>query len=631
MSRARSRVATEALRACIRIQRANVDYVSAFRTAILVMIVLVVGYRVDLLAEGLSLGFGVLFTALGDRVDSAARRMRGMAWMALWGTVGVFVGGLISDAPVAHVIVAFIAAGVCGYVGALGPRGALVGTICLVLIAVYAGTAIGTGVAVLDAGLFLIGGGASIMVNLALTPLHRLGMARRSIARAYREFAATTSRTGVELAAPVVGTEILAARTVLDHEGVRGETATWLHGLLGALERARFALLAVLAISDEHRDYVVELIAASGAVARGISRALVGGMWRQPRPHLGSALMHLEGVVAAAPSEALRVLAQDLARPLRHAVDLLQRPWPIGPRADMSPLPIAKDPILPRLRSHWRRADPIREHAFRLSIAFGTATLLAVAMDGRYAYWLPMTVAWITKPDLGGTVTRVTMRIAGTLIGIILTTVVLLGLSAWPQGEVGAAMAAVAVSAFFIMAYIWANYPIAVIGITAFVILLDVLGGGNSSDALVSRVAFTLLAGAWVLAASLIRPRRTGAAALESITAMVAAIRDYAATVRAGEDTTQARSIVLHARTTAITVVAAAATEPRGLWERPGPRVDPEDAAVLLTEGLDAATSILAEELLGDRVGADPHLWERIDAALDDMDARVSSLAASPD
>jgi uncharacterized membrane protein YccC len=608
-----------------------VDYVAALRTAILVMIVLLVAYRVDLLAEGLSLGFGVLFTALGDRVDSALRRFRGMAWMALWGSVGVLIGGLISEAPLVHVIVAFIAAGLCGYAGALGPRGALVGTISLVLIAVYAGTAIGTGIAVLDATLFLVGGAASIAVNLALTPLHRLGMARRAIARAYREFAATTSRTGVELAAPIVGTEIMAARVVLDHEGVRGETSAWLHGLLGSLERARFALLAVLAVADEDSDYVAGLIAASGGVARGISRGLVGGSWGWPRPDVRPVLAHLESQSTAAPTEALRLLAQDLAQPLRDAVDLMQQPWPVGRRADMRPLPIVSDPILPRLRSHWRAADPIREHALRLSIAFGTATLLAVATDLRYAYWLPMTVAWITKPDLGGTVTRVTMRIAGTLAGIILTTIVLLGITTWPQVEVGVAMAAVAVSSFFIMAYIWANYPIAVIGITAFVILLDLLGGGSSSDALASRVAFTLMAGAWVLAVSLVRPRRTGAAALESITAMVTAIRDYAATVRAGEDTTQARSVVLHARTTAITVVAAAATEPRGLWERPGPRVDPEDAAVLLTEGLDAATSILAEEVLGDRVGADPHLWERIDAALDDMDARVSSLAASPD
>ena len=624
MARGGRRIAAEAVRACTLIQRANIDYVSALRTTIVVTLVLLVAYRVGLLAEGLSLSFGVLFTSLNDSTDSAVRRFRGMAWMTVWGAVGVFTGGVISEAPVIHIVAAFVAAALCGYAGALGQRGGLIGTITLVLIAVFSGTAIGTGVAILDAGLFLAGGIAVIVVHLAATPLRRLGMARRSIARAYREFAAATKRTGMDVAAPVVGAELLSAHAVLSHEGVRGETAAWLDGLVSDLERSRFALLALFAVRDEDPDYVARLIAAAGDVARDISRGLVGVRRPDPTASLG----RLEAGAAAAPTDTLRVLATDLTEPLRAAAGRLAKPWPVGRRAQMSPPPVRGAAILPRLASHWRAGDPVREHAIRLSLSFGLATLFAVASGIPHAYWLPMTVAWITKPDLGGTVTRVVMRVGGTLIGIIGTTAVLFAMDALPSAAVGLAMSTVAVATFFIVAYLMANYPIAVIGITAFVILLDVLAGGDAGNEVASRIIFTVLAGLWVLLISLIRPRRQGATALASIAALTVVIRDYADTVRAGRDTSQAHAQVLAARTAALGCVAAAATEPRGFWERPGPRVDTEDAAILLTDALTAASSILAEELLRDRPGHRP-LWAQVDEALDDMDTRVRDLSAT--
>ena len=316
------------MRACTLIQRANVDYVAALRTSIVVILVLLVAYRFDLLAEGLSLSFGVLFTSLNDSTDSAARRFRGMAWMTVWGAVGVFIGGIVSEAPVIHIAAAFLGAALCGYAGALGQRGGLIGTITLVLIAVFAGTAIGTGIAVLDAGLFLAGGAAAIVINLSATPLRRLGMARRSIARAYREFAAATTRTGIDIAAPVVGAELLSAHAVLNHEGVRGETAAWLDGLVTDLERSRFALLALFAVRDEDPGYVAQLIAAAGDVARDVSKGLVGV--RRPDP--ATSLSNLEATTAAAPTDNLRVLATGLTEPLREAVGRLAKPWPVGGR-----------------------------------------------------------------------------------------------------------------------------------------------------------------------------------------------------------------------------------------------------------------------------------------------------------
>jgi hypothetical protein len=105
-----------------------------------------------------------------------------------------------------------------------------------------------------------------------------------------------------------------------------------------------------------------------------------------------------------------------------------------------------------------------------------------------------------------------------------------------------------------------------------------------------------------------------------------AALRDYARIVRAGGDSTDARARVLSERTAALTAVSAASLETRGIWERPGDRVDPADAAAVITDIIGAASSILAEELLEQQGKSDPDLWDRIDATLDDLDARVDLL-----
>ena len=49
-------------------------------------------------------------------------------------------------------------------------------------------------------------------------------------------------------------------------------------------------------------------------------------------------------------------------------------------------------------------------------VATAISELLAIP----HAYWIPVTVAWITKPDHDGTVTRVIQRVIGTALGLLI-------------------------------------------------------------------------------------------------------------------------------------------------------------------------------------------------------------------
>lgn len=624
------RIAQEALRACLRLQRSQVQWVHGLRTGILIAVALLVGLRLGRVEEAMSVSIGLLFVSIADSADSRGVRLRVMLWATLWIGVGVLLGGLASEFRVTHVFLALVLAAVCGYAGALGPRGGLIGVLTLVLFAFYAGAPVVVDIALLDTAYFVFGGLVTIIVNLLLTPPRRLGAVRSGIAHAYRELQDAAERRGIELAAPAVAASVMSARTVVDHEGCVGASAAWANRLLSSAERARLALLALISERSIAPAYVDEFTALLRDTARAIADEVAAPLGRpshRRRTRAREGLRALEAAVDRAPDPRLAILSRDMAAAIASAVEALDGPWPLGSRAEIVRPPRARTPILPRLRAHLHWSDPVVEHALRLTIAFGGATLGAVIIDVSHAYWLPLTVAWIAKPDLANTVSRVTMRILGTMAGLVIVSVILLIVRELP-GEDVILCILVGFTGALALAYLNANYPLAVIGITGFVLLVEHVTGDGERYDIIARLVATTLAGLWVLLVASVRPRRTGSLAVSAMHATTAALRDYAAVVQTGGDSTQARARVLAERTAALAAVSAATMETPGLWERAGDRVDPEQAAAVVTDIIGATSSILAEELLEERGQSDPQLWQRIDAELSDLDARVDALRA---
>ncbi len=622
----RRRVAHEALRSCLRLQRSSVQWVAGIRTGILIALTMLVGLAVDRLVPALSVSMGLLFVAIADSNDSRGVRLRTMLWATLWIAVGVLLGGLVSEIGVVHVVVAVVLALACGYAGALSPRGGLIGVLSLVLFAFYAGAAVVVDIAVLDTAYFVLGGLITVVVNLLSTPPRRLGAVRSGIAHAYRELQDASARRGLELAAPTVAAAVQSAQGVIDRSGLVDESRQWADRLLASAERTRLALFALIAERTVDPEYVDALTRALGgacdAIAADIAAPLGHGR-RQSRARHALAAVRAAAGQSSDPRTA--ALGADVARAISDAVDALDQPWPIGRRAQIAPVTRIRQPVLARLRAHLSWSDPVAEHALRLTIAFGGATLATVIVDVPHAYWVPLTVAWIAKPDLSNTVSRVTMRIVGTLAGLLIVTAVLAAVAALP-GEAVILCFAAGLTGALTLAYLNANYPLAVLGITGFVLLIEHLTGDGERYDIVARLVATTLAGVWVLAVASIRPRRTGSTAATAMHATIAALREYAAAVRAGQDTTAIRERVLTERTAALAAVSAAAVETPGIWERPGDRIDPVQGAELVAEIIGTTSSILAEELLEREGQSDPDLWDRITADLDTLDAQVAAL-----
>ena len=154
--------------------------------------------------------------------------------------------------------------------------------------------------------------------------------------------------------------------------------------------------------------------------------------------------------------------------------------------------------VLARIKEHRTKDDQFARHAVRLAVAIGIATAIAQSTGWPHEYWIPMTVAWMARPDKNGTTTRVFDRTLGTIVGI--------GVSIFLIDVIGSGPLLITLYVFVgtlaLVGLISANYPIAVVGITVIVITLFTLDGEPLTESAPYRVLCTLIAAVITIAAS---------------------------------------------------------------------------------------------------------------------------------
>ncbi len=155
-----------------------------------------------------------------------------------------------------------------------------------------------------------------------------------------------------------------------------------------------------------------------------------------------------------------------------------------------------------RIRAHAQRRDDFARHGARLAVAMVIASAIGHTSDWPHQYWIPMTVAWLSRPDTSGMATRVLSRVAGTILGTALAIVIIDGL-----GISGYGLAiAVGLGSLVAVVYLAVDYTIAVAGITVIVMALLSLLGEPIAETAPSRIASTLVAAVIVVLASAALP-----------------------------------------------------------------------------------------------------------------------------
>ena len=590
------------LRSALETDRAGLRWIAPLRSALVCALAVALAVIFDEAKHATPLAIGALFAGLSDPRGTLGMRSRAIVLVALLNALAGAIGALVATSYGLHVAAAAVVSLGCGYLGVVGPRSATTGVLALVVFIVFSGTVYVPAEAPLVALLLIAGASLQAVFSLAPALTRRLGAVRGDISIAYRALALTFGRRYLATGSGSLAAKIAQSRELISESGVRGETRRWLDDLVETCERVRVGTFLL-----EHREsdalpgevaFVGRYFAAAVPVCFGISSALEIPMLRGRVRSRVEALEEILGSAPDLPEEvwlSVRAIHADLLR----AAALVQRtPWPVGRAFGVGISLSAPHEDLSRLRRRTETTDLFLRHAIRLSAVITLTTALTQVDGFQHSYWLPMTVAWVMKPDLAGSATRLAARLAGTLIGAF----VFVGLiEALGSGAVATAMI-VGTAAFFVYAFIQTNYAVCTAGATVLFFTLVTFAGNPAISSAASRVGLTLLAGICVSIAVLIVPTRSIGLAYDRLGKAADRLADYVDTVRhgvTGQGLIESRAAAAMASIEAGDVIKAVGLEPGDSG------TSAREAATALERLISASSYAAALELApgtGDRV-----------------------------
>jgi uncharacterized membrane protein YccC len=157
---------------------------------------------------------------------------------------------------------------------------------------------------------------------------------------------------------------------------------------------------------------------------------------------------------------------------------------------------------LATIRANLDFRSAICRHAIRLSLCVTLGGAIERSLGWQRAYWLPMTIAVVLKPDFTATFSRGVLRLLGTFGGLLLATVVYYVLPPSALSEL------LLVGAFtFFLRYLGpANYGVFTVAISGLIVFLIAATGVAPRDVIVQRGTNTAAGGILALIAYALWP-----------------------------------------------------------------------------------------------------------------------------
>ncbi len=414
------------------------------------------------------MALGGWFGTLADPGGPRARRARVLVTFVAMGTPLVFVFEELSRwrwlAAGALMALAFA----MSLLRAVGGSAGTLGTFLTIIAAIASGR---TTISGADAVYWALGGTLALVVSSVVWPVWTHLPIRRAVALVYEELASyledaeRASRTTggsdanwtdllrmhhrrIRAALEAAREAALAGRARRQGETQFGGT---LRALLGAAE-VQFPLLASLVVEIESHETPLALemtrLKALAATNRAVAAVLSSSDFRGPaarlrpipRPAPTAAMSLAERLAARSEDaadlavDAVRSLAgvRNASAPVRRSAP--QRPPPGTPTAVAAAVDTGAfdgERGAPALRTRVRALrdalslhSPFAEHALRVSLAAGAASLIGDVVSPSRAYWVTVTTLAILQPYPAATVKRASERVVGTLLGCVLALLI---------------------------------------------------------------------------------------------------------------------------------------------------------------------------------------------------------------
>jgi len=580
-------------------QPAQLPWSVLLRNTAAVVLPLVWGIGSGDVLAGLAISIGALVTMYSDQPGPYRERLTRLVAVSAAGGLATFLGLTLNH----HLPALLLASLAIGFFGALlvafGDAIARVGMTAMILLVIATALPAPTLGAALQLTAEVTAGGVLLtLFSVAAWPLQRYGPERAALATVYRGLAAMARRT---ILADGSSLELTAGMTDLQHtllgpHRARGPVMDYFGVMLELAERIRLELIALGAQAVEAPiGPLVQHEAA--ALLAAVAAVIMAGS--DPTQSMSGALQALQSAerrateqqasLPSAPWRHLQALCGQLAAAVRNAtraeihgarravLEERQLPSALRPQASLAVLTASLTPKSAAFR-----------HAIRTAVCFALALWLGRILPIKHGYWLPMTVAIVLRADYAGTLSYGLLRMAGTVLGLVLTTALVLVLpaNAWIHLAVLAALCA----GYRYLGNV--HYAAAVACLTGLVVLLLAFVGEKPEPTVIARLVDTVLGSLVALAAYGLWPTWEKGRAREMLAQSLQAYAAYLAAIATG-----GASERHHARQRArVERINAEASVKRLLAEPATPPALAELAQSLLTNGNRLARAIMTLE-----------------------------------
>ncbi len=466
-----------------------------------------------------------------------------------------------------------LATAACGFFGGLlvvfGTDTARVGMTSMILLVITASAPTSLGHALGGAALIFAGGLLLTAFSLAAWPLQRYWPERSELAKVYAGLAALARQQAHDDAEVPALTEAMTSlqQTLLGRDRAHGRAMEAFGVLLELAERIRLELTAM---AELHANPTIHAM-FRGDAARVLA-AIAEALERGDSPERASrALQTLraseralldDGGHAGGLAAHIHALAGQLAAAVRNA------DW-AGSRGELRasaaetrlPKPLRSSSTWATLRANLTPRSVAFRHAVRMAVCLSAALWISRLLQLPHGYWLPMTAAIVLRPDFAATFNFGLLRVLGTVLGLVLTTVLLHVTPDEPWAHL--ALMAVLCMAFRYLA--GAHYGIAVAALTGTVVILLSFDGVSPSLAVSDRVLNTALGCGMALLAYVAWPTWERGRAHSALAVMLDAYANYLhALAKPGQTAIQndMRTAARTARTNAQASIDRMRTEP---------------------------------------------------------------------
>jgi uncharacterized membrane protein YccC len=381
------------------------------------------------------------------------------------------------------------------------------------------------------AALIFAGGLLLTTFSLAAWPLQRYWPERLALTTVYAGLAALARQQAHDDAEVPALTEAMTTlqRTLLGRHRAHGRAMEAFGVLLELAERIRLELTAMAelhanpAIHAMFRDDAARVLAA-------IADALEQGDSPEQADRALQTLRASERAVLDGGGNAdglaghIHALAGQLAAAVRNA------DW-AGSRGELRasaaetrlPKSLRSSSAWATLRANLTPRSVAFRHAVRMAVCLSAALWISRLLHLPHGYWLPMTAAIVLRPDFAATFNFGLLRVLGTVLGLVLTTVLLHITPDEPWAHL--ALMAVLCMAFRYLAS--AHYGIAVAALTGTVVILLSFEGVNPGLAVSDRVLNTALGCSMALLAYVAWPTWERGRARAALAVMLDAYAGY--------------------------------------------------------------------------------------------------------